>query len=191
MSHPEGVYLGGIRTVECLRKRSRVDECTGCWHWGMACVQGSPKVHYVAPDTGLRIAQRGRRAALHLQRGADLPAKRYAIAKCDSDDCVNPEHSRVGTRTELGQWLRRSGRVKNLPSKSAASRKGWDGRRKLTPADVVLIRTSTETDQQLAARLGVSAFCVWSARIGKSHRHVMAGASVFNWLPTSRVGMRG
>lgn len=192
MTHDTGAYLGGIRSVECLRQRSRVDADTGCWHWGLAIVQSAPKVHFLAPDTGLQVCMRGRRAALYLLRGERPPAKHVAFAArhCPSADCVNPEHAVSGPRHAHGQWLRRTGVTVGLASKCAGARKGWAHRRKLTPEAVADIRSSTDSIKVLALRYGVSAYAVWSARIGKSHRPSMAGSSVFVWQPANAVGRR-
>lgn len=184
MPHPTGTHLGGIRTVEDLRLRCRVDEDTGCWHWGLSISQGAPKVHLVTPDTGVYRIMRGRRAALYLQRGHDLRPQRYAFARpsCTSIDCVNPEHCRSGSRAQHGAWLRASGRVKDLPTKAAAARRGWDKRgRKITPEQAAEIRISDESAYAIAARLGLSHYAVWSVRAGHTHKPAAPGRDVFTW----------
>lgn len=187
MSHQPGTYLGGIRTVECLRQRSRIDPITGCWHWGLSLTRGVPILHMVTPDTGRKAKFRGRRAALYLARGSDLPDGHWAFARmcCTSEDCVNPAHSRSGTRKAFGEWLAKSGRIKG-GKRSEQSRSVWDKRgRRLTPEMVREIRGSTDTTHALAKRMGVSQCAVWLARRGKTHAHVgLAGvkvASVFDW----------
>lgn len=184
MSFPKGTRLGGIRTVEDLKLRSVVDEDTGCWHWSMAMFAGAPRVHAWLPDTGREVTMRGRRAALYLEQGHDIPAKHIAYARhcCKSDDCVNPAHSRSGTKAQWGKWLTKTGKTKNLPSKCVAARKGWDKRgRKLTPEDVADIRSSKDSIVKTARRLGVSTGAVSSVLQQLSHRPLMAGASVFTW----------
>ena len=180
-----GDYLGGIRTVEDLRIRCVVDAETECWHWRLAMVQGSPKVHFVAPDGSGRRTMCGRRAALYLHRGIDIPRGHVAFAKlmCRSADCVNPEHSTSGDRHAHGAWITAAG-VHNWPDakakRSAASRKAWDKRgRKLTAADVQQIRASSESAAKIAGRIGVSQFAVWAARVGNTHRPHLPQASVF------------
>ena len=188
MTHKIGTDLGGIRTVEDLKKRCRVDEDTGCWHWTLALCRGVPKVHFRAPDTGICRRARGRRAALYLRRGTDLPDGHIAFARlqCKSADCVNPEHCRSDTKARWGEWLTKSGKVKGLPSKYVGSRKGWDTRgRKLTPEMVAEIRSSAEPHHIVGKRLGVSGYAVWSVRVGLTHRQHMPGASVFGWRPAA------
>jgi hypothetical protein len=186
MSHAHGTYLGGIRTVECLRQRSRVDPVTGCWHWGLSLTRGVPILHCVTPDDGRRIKLRGRRAALYLQRGKDLAKGQIAFARmcCESDDCVNPEHSRSGNKKAFMAWLVASGRfIKGKTSNANAA--AWDKRgRTLTPDMVREIRSTDESTYALAQRFGVSQCAVWLARRGKTHRHVLVGmkvASAFDW----------
>ena len=190
MSHEQGTYLGGIRSVECLRQRSRVDPDSGCWHWGLSLTRGIPCLHIVTPDTGKPLKARGRRAALYLDRGADLDAGQWAFARscCNSLDCVNPAHARSGSRKQFGAWLKSSGTLKGLPGKIKASRDTWDNRgRTLTPACVEKIRSSTASTYALAAELGVSQCAVWLARRGKTHKHVgfagIKASSVFEWRP--------
>jgi hypothetical protein len=186
MPHAPGTYLGGIRTLEDLRQRCVIDAETGCWHWRMAITQGAPRVHLQHPQDGCKVTMRGRRAALLLATGRDLPRGHSAYARpcCKADDCVNPAHSRTGTRQQHGEWLRKTGKVKNLLSKSLASRRMWDQRgRKVTPAMRDEILHSTETWQALADRLGVSKFVIYQVRNGRTHLGVLPGASVFNWRP--------
>jgi hypothetical protein len=188
MPHPHGAYLGGIRTVEDLRKRCRLDGLTKCWHWGLAMVQGSPSVHFKAPDTGLRVKMRGRSAALYLLRGQSLPAGHMAWAKvdCRSDDCVNPDHCRSGTKVQWGQCLGESGVLRGKPHRLIAARKAakvrW-GDKMLTPEQRREIRESTESTYAMAARFGVSQFTAWCARTGRYGQDTMPGSSVFTWRP--------
>lgn len=188
MTHEIGAYLGGIRTVEDMRQRCRMNEVTGCWHWGMACDGATPMVHYVGKD-GVRRKQRGRRAALHLQRGVDLAPGQvaFAVDECRSLDCVNPSHCRSGSRDDHGEWLARSGLAKNLPAKIAANRAIHAKRRKLQPEMVTEIRSSPLTNKQLAQKFGVTEYPIWAARNGVSHRSIDSApnSSVFAWRPAA------
>lgn len=191
MPHATGTYLGGIRTLEDLRQRCVIDADTGCWHWRLSFSQGSPRVHLQHPAAAggrLGVAMRGRRAALLLATGSDLLPGHFAFARacCKADDCVNPAHSRSGNRQQHGEWLRKTGKVKNLLTKSLASRRMWDQRgRKVTPAMRDEILASDEPNQALADRLGVSKFVIYQVRNGRTHVGALPGASVFNWRPPS------
>lgn len=186
MPHPVGTYLGGIRTVEDLKARCTVDDITECWHWSLSIHAGAPRVTFMAPDTKQYVKTRGRKAALYLERGVDMPKGHVAYAKmcCKSTDCCNPEHSRSGTKKQWGDWLAQSGAVKGLPSKCAGARKAWDKRgRTLTPEMVAEIRRSNEPDEAIGARFGVTGYAVWSVRRGLTHSSGMNGSSVFGWRP--------
>jgi hypothetical protein len=188
MPHAHGADIGGIRTLDDLRARCVIDEETGCWHWRLAISQGSPRVHVKHPALpgDNKSTMRGRRAALLLATGRDLPKGQFAYARlcCAASDCVNPKHARAGTRAEHGEWLRKTGKVKNLLSKSAASRRTWDKRgRKVSSAMRDEILSSDETYEALAKRLGVSKFVVYQVRKGITHSTALPGASVFNWRP--------
>lgn len=170
-----GRYLGGIRTLEDLRQRCFISPDTQCWHWRLCMTQNAPKVHMLAPDTGKKVAVKGRRAALWLARGRDLPAGHMAYRRhfCTSADCVNPEHSACGTPKAWGKERRQGPPVVPAHVRSQASLAAWDRRgRKVTPAMVREIRTSTEPQAKLAKRLGISEYCVWDVRTGRSHKHV-------------------
>lgn len=173
-----GTYLGGVRTVEDLLQRSRVDEETGCWRWGLSKLDGAAVVHFVDAD-GVRRKSRGRRAAAILS-GKHIP-KGHTVFKplrCTHDDCVNPDHAAVGTRAQEGAAIAKSGRWKNLPTKIAATQVLADARRKLTPEAVHDIRTSGLSQVKLAEKHGVSQYCIWSVKTLRTHKP--KGFSVFS-----------
>jgi len=185
LSHKEGAYLGGVRSVEDLRARCRVDEDSECWHWTLSTFEGVPRVHYWAPD-GKKRHDKGRRAAVTLATGKLPPAHHIAFAKaeCKSIDCVNPDHCRTATKVEWGRHLTKIGAVKNLASKAAGSRKGWEKRgRKITPEMVREILHSEESNRTLGKKFGLSNYAIWSVRHRLSHRETMQNASVFSWRP--------
>lgn len=184
--HIKGADLGGIRSVETLQLRCRVDDITGCWTWAGAAPCGWPNVHFRHPVSGQLMTSKGRRVSLILARGMDLPKGHVAWQRacCDNALCVNPDHSRSGTKKEWGRWLTASGKVKNLPSKAAGARAVWDKRgRKITPESASLIRSSTASNHELAKKLGVSYSSVWSVRQGLSHNVTLQNASVWTYRP--------
>lgn len=178
MSHETGTYQGGIRSVADLRSRCRVDEVSGCWHWGMAIVDGAPTVHWV-DAAGVRRKARGRRASL-LIAGRVIPKGHVAFAKatCKSDDCVNPDHSRSGNRDEEGAAITKSGIWKNSPTKIAAAKAVARKKRKLTDAQAAEIRCSDLSDQALSKVYGLSTYAIWSLRSGRSYK--ATGFSIFS-----------
>lgn len=176
----KGKKLGGIHSIEDLKARCDINEFTDCWHYKGAIFQGVPVVNIW--HGGKRRALRGRRAAL-LLAGVKIKEGHEAYAKecCRSDDCVNPDHSRSGSRLASRKALAKSGKLKGQPKTIAARKKTAEANRKLTPAQVEEIRKSGETHYKIAKRMGVHKFTVWSIRNGhswKEHAH-----SVFTWRP--------
>lgn len=183
MSHAHGTYLGGVWSVEDLRKRCRIDDETGCWHWSLRIADGAPMVKVCI--NGIRRPLRGRAAAIALSRGAYLPAGHlaWARAQCKSSDCVNPAHAKSGTKKQWGADLAASGCLKGLPQKVLAGRAAGRGRRALTPEQVALVKASDKTHVALAAELRVSKSLVADVRLGKRYvdDRPLPGASVFAW----------
>ncbi len=101
MPHVHGTHLGGLRTVEDLRLRCHCSE-DGCWHFRKA--NGKPMT-----DTGGRMnvwlfgvgSTTATRAAWALKMGELPPPDRVVYRKCDSRDCVNPDHLRLGDRGKV------------------------------------------------------------------------------------------
>lgn len=181
MSIAKGTYMGGIRSISDLRDRCRIDEVTGCWHWSQCVDNGAPKLWFT--DAHGQTSMRGRRAALSLLNGERLPKEMvaYPTRGCESSDCVNPDHACAGSRVKAGKALAKSGRIKGLPSKTAASRKTCAKLRKLTDEMVAEIRSSDESIVTLAKKFGVAQNTVWMCRAGRSYKP--PGASVFTWRP--------
>jgi len=171
MTHARGTVLGGIRTVEDLRDRCRIDEETGCWHWGLAIVRGAPHVSFVDAD-GKRRRGTGRNAAAALGLEGGVPDGHVAFARacCPSSDCVNPLHTRTGTRRQKGEAIVRTGEQRGLPSKAIPVSASNRRRQKLTPDQVEAIRSSTDTQTALAARYGVSQTTIWAIVSGRRYR---------------------
>jgi hypothetical protein len=185
MSHPHGTYLGGIRDLEDLRQRCRIDPDTGCWHWSLAMVQGYPKVHFVAPDTGARVHHRGPRAAQYLAYGHDLPPGHVAwrLPKCTARDCVNPGHVTSGPRQAHGALVRATGVLRGLPQTVAANtRIARTKLARLTPEQVREIRGAEGTHAELGRRYGIAASQIGAIRRGEAWRDALPGANVFSLL---------
>jgi hypothetical protein len=180
MSHAEGAYLGGIRTVEDLRQRCRVDEDTGCWHWGLAMVQGHPKVHFVMD--GVRTSTRGRRASLLLAGKVILKGHVvFPVRKCHADDCMNPDHARSGSRANHGQYLKASGRAKTPAKQAAARMVSKTFRATINEEKAQAIRESTKSTYELAREYGIAQSAIWSIKAGRAWKPCVPASSVFAW----------
>ena len=185
MSHKPGTDLGGIRTLEDLRIRCYVSEETGCWHCRMAMCDGAPRLHLVRLD-GKHVTMRGRRAALYLRDGEMLPAGHIAFARasCHANDCVNPDHTRSGSKKQWGAEIARRGKWKGLPAKVAANERTNRRRRALTDEQAERVRKCELPATVLAEEFGVSASLVRGVRTGARYmRRSAPPASVFAWRP--------
>lgn len=181
MAHQHGTYLGGIRALKDMRDRCRINDETGCWHWGLSVCQGSATVHYVDPHSGRAFRTRGRRAAWALANGP-IPAGQYAYATCQTPECVNPAHVAVGTRQQHGEFLRQMGWQRHNPKRIAANRRTVYTKlaKKLNREKARAIRLSDKTQAQLAREYDVPQSTVWAIKAGRAWREpVMRGASVF------------
>lgn len=99
---PAGQLSDGIRTVEGLRVRCRVDELTDCWIWAGAQRRGSAVVWM--PDLGTSVAMGY--AVFYLKHGKPPPRGARYVPTCGRALCGNPAHRRLGDCSELHTLLR-------------------------------------------------------------------------------------
>lgn len=134
-----------------------VDRGDGCWLWtGARDADGYGVFNYAGKTF------RAPRVALEL---AGRPPGRgeYACHKCDNPACVRPDHLYPGTPGQNSGDAIRRGRWQRGEMCHAA---------KLNPLKVRIIRGSSDTDENLAGRFGVSRSAVSMARSGKTWGHV-------------------
>jgi hypothetical protein len=116
---------------------------SGCWLWadGGEIVKGG----YIRIMSGSR-RRLAHRYAYERYRGP-IPPGLYVCHHCDVRCCVNPDHLFLGTLADNNADRDRKGRQP----------RGTDiGLAKLTDADVLEIRASTETQRALGRRYGVA-----------------------------------
>lgn len=173
-----------MKTIEDVRQRCRIDEETGCWHWGgeMKSGKAGSRVPAIYLFDSLRQKHRvmsGPLAILELT-GRRSTAKTMGWRGCLCDDCLNPKHVMGGTRVEFGSFVRAAGLFKNNPARFAANRKSARERSPMTPELAAEIRGSTLTGRELAAKHGLKVRHVSSIRTGARWKNeVLPGASVF------------
>lgn len=95
--------------------------------------------------------------------GTPVPDGYYACHKCDNPACVNPSHLYVGTPQQNSDDCRIRGRGQKGEKVHSA---------KLTEADVRLIRSSFETDEETGKRFGVSRSNISMIRSRRTWKHV-------------------
>lgn len=183
MTHKKGAYLGGVREIEDLRIRCRIDPDTGCWHWGLGFSDSRPRVRIKVGES--EFSMNGRRAGLVLRDGANQPSGILAIPHpwCKASDCVNPAHSRWSSKADLGAQQRKRGTLVGIPSKMAANRRTAMARRVLTEEQVKMILNCNTPGTHLAREIGCSQQLISEVRRGNRYLTHMKRASVFTWRP--------
>lgn len=175
MATKPGAYLGGIRTLEDLRIRCRMNEC-GCWIWGMGTSNGRPSV--ILKINGKHQSVVGRRAAYLLAGKGPALTSRDVVRqgeKCSSILCVNPAHGVVGTHSDAWVAAHKRDGWRRKAEAQAAGRRLKARMAKLDDAKAAEIRASDEKQSVLAARYGVSASAISLVQRG------------LTWVPTSTV----
>lgn len=153
--------------AEAFHARYKVDETTGCWIWTGAYDKdgyGQWQTEKIRQANGkyLRIRRRAPRISWELHKG-DIPEGKYILHKCDDPRCVNPDHLLLGTPKQNSEDMVRKGR---------SPRGEKQGNSRLSEAQVIEIRTSSETLESLAKRFGVSVATVSDARMGRTWAHI-------------------
>lgn len=100
--------------------------------------------------------------ASYLQNVGPLAEGEVVRHQCHNRSCFNPRHLLKGSQHDNIQDAIRRGTIKQ----------------KLTEADVVAIRSSTESQRKVAALYGVSGTTVWKIRNGERWRHSHGKSSV-------------
>lgn len=137
---------------------SKVDKTPGfgprgsCWAWlGVISPNGYPR--FSLRGRGLQATH----VALELDGKPRGDVKLGALHSCDNKRCVNPNHLRWGTDAENHDDVRERGRR---------------GMHWLPDEIVHEIHQSSETNTEIALRIGVTPSAVCNIRKGKSHRRI-------------------
>lgn len=178
MAHQFGANIGGISNIEGLRMRCFCDEHSGCWHLRTARGRPMPTarvqrvwVHGVGHVTATRGAW--------LLHSGQTPPKRHVVArKCDSYDCVNPEHlGCISRATHSRKTAPKKG--ESTPAQRAALAIAVERQRKLTPELRQWLMESQQSSAAAAHGLGIA-----SSRAAELRRR-LPSASVFAWRPSA------
>lgn len=190
MSTKRGMYCGGVRTLEGLRHRCRVDDDSGCWHWGGATQTKPVSMGGKVQEPRIFMATLGATTTISraawLLSGKPVPkAERWTVWRtCRNALCGNPAHMAAGTKSEWGAWVKRQGYMRGRPERAIINSRiaKETGRATLKPDDVQLVRTSAETGRALAKMLQTSESAISRCRRGETYKP-LPWSSVFNWRP--------
>ena len=181
MAHKYGNQINGIRTLEDLRQRCRIDG--DCWIWGLGLSQGKPSV-IITGDNGKGHSQSGRRASVLLSGETIKPG--YVVwqsPKCFEHLCVNPAHSQIGTLSGLRcEHERRKGWSKKaIHAKAGARLVALNS--KITAEQAAEIRVSILTRKKISEKYGICLSQVYYIRNWTYWRGPAAAvnSSVFSW----------
>ena len=178
MPHQHGTKLDGLDSVEAMRLRCVCDRHTGCWH--LRTARGKP-----IPRGGRQIVfihgggtATSTRAMWAFHTGKPAPEDKIVARKCDSHDCVNPEHLTLTTRQALVKRQVKRGDF-STPQHIHNAQRAAEARRVLTSELRVWILESTQSGKAVAAALGVSQSRVNLLRQEARKRLPVAASSVF------------
>lgn len=156
MTHAHGTRLDGVSTLEDLRQRCVVDEESGCWH--LRTARGRPlptDVRHVLWVFGIGHVTATRAAWLLSRPGRTLPNGWICYRRCDSYDCVAPDHVIGGSRKAWGVHMAKSGKAVTS-AKTAANRGGMRSTWKLTPELKRWLVESAQPGTDVAHALDIS-----------------------------------
>lgn len=150
-----------------VRGRCRLED--GHWLWaGAKSSDGYPRIW--SPDftrhKGKMRAQPGRRGVWHLAHQRAIPNGWRVFSTCRERLCVSPGHIVCEAVAKQGVKVAKSGRLKGVVARIVANRATNQRRSKLTRAIIEDIRSSPETGEALAARLGLGRQTISKVRRG-------------------------
>lgn len=156
MSHAQGTRLDGITTIDDLRERCVIDEDSGCWHLRSARGRALPKnQRHVIWVHGQGHVTATRAAWLLSHPGRTLPARWCCYRRCESYDCVCPDHVIGGTRKMWGVHMAKTGKAVT-PARTHAARTGRRSTWKLTPELKQWLIESPQSGSEVAHALGIT-----------------------------------
>lgn len=136
------------RTPPEQRFWTKVARGEGCWEWTGAICPTTGYGDFSAGGAGSNVG--AHRASYELNIGP-IPPGLFVLHRCDNRRCVRPDHLFLGTQRD---------NVRDMIAKGRAAKQQLKGEKhpsaKLTEADVLAIRSSTEDRRTLAEKYGIS-----------------------------------
>lgn len=135
---------------------------TGCWLWYLATSDAGYGSFRMNGKTVLAHRKFFERANGPIPRGP------HVCHKCDTPQCVNPDHLFLGSASDNMKDMHRKGRWQHLDLKEGVRHP----HAKLTEDMVQTVRMSVEPTAALAERLGVCCSTVLRAKRGRTYSSV-------------------
>ena len=177
MAHAFGTNLGSICSVETMRLRCVCDAHSGCWHLRKANGGPMPRGHQTVWIYGGRYMT-PTRAMWELVRGKPVPKGRIVWRKCDSYDCVNPKHLRIGSKRDEVRFNAKRGAFSST-AQIAAVRAAALANRKITTELRQWLVESPQTGVDAAHGLGISQGRANAIRQEMRRRVMTSASSIF------------
>lgn len=187
-----GKNLGGIRSLDDVMARCRINDETGCWEWAGAMSTTSVPRAFVPPEVAERIGSNHKhdmtvmRLAWLLNGGKLEQGWRVWRSKCSCRTCVNPAHMKAGTVAQFGAELRRTGRMVGRPRKLAQLKQ--ISMKRAAPAELIReaerLLAEGMTSKAVGAQLGLNHNIMADVR---ARRHVHSTTSAKACLPLASV----
>jgi hypothetical protein len=130
-----------VRTLADLQERCLVDDETGCWNWGgafsnAASYSPTPITSIFKTVDAKRTSPMSAARAAWILAGKPLTANQVVWrCRCVNHACVNPAHCRAGTRLQMTEQLKASGRHRGCPARRAINLRSTI--KMATPPDLV------------------------------------------------------
>lgn len=151
---------------QLVLSRVKIDPIRGCWNWTRA--RNTAGYGQISPFCGFNSAHR---FVYFLWFGVH-PSNLCVCHHCDNKICVNPDHLFLGTNRDNQLDAVRKGRCTGPKNPNPRRGDSTVNKPKLTEADVLIIRSLSDTHRVIAARFGVSRSLVTSIRGRRSWSHV-------------------
>ena len=144
-----------------------VDKAGDCWIWTGKSVnqKGYGQIQIGGRETKQKLVHR---LSYEIHYG-EIPEGMVVMHSCDNPSCVNPDHLSVGTQSQnILDAFARGRKTASPPHKQGESH----GASKLKEGDVLTIRSSKTSNQNLALFYGVSNSAIERIRNRKTWRHI-------------------
>lgn len=143
----------------------KVDRSAGasaCWPWLGSYFTRNGKKRYGRFMRAREDGVGAHRMAFELSKG-EIPSELMVRHQCDNEGCCNPKHLILGTHQN---------NMDDMTSRGRSARGERDHTAKLTEKDVLEIRSSSMSTNEIAERFGIHRRTVYEIRWRKRWRHV-------------------